>query len=375
MSVKEPIKTKVNTTYSAGAHEGLNKQASATLNKTVSNAESSAEKAYNTAVSNNNKAAAQNTATNSTLTRQIGNSMRKKNYSLTNRNVASAAAARNASTATTALTAANTNAAGTRAKTVSAAKVSAYKTHAQNVASNTNKDIQRSTSQAIAKAGREAQAAEAEAGRALKKANLDRNDKLQAKKEKYDKKQNRLSVYASTIENRYSSVKAVDKAIKKMKKSNTESKSQKLAYLRALRAKLQDAKKAASSGGGGGGRRGYGRRGYGGRGYGRRYGSYGSDVDATQMTLGDKGGSSKKKDGDDLSLITAYRNFKENFGKKKPTKLKGSYSTKVYSLANINRGLPKNARKSAAAKAKVVKRGIKHSKGKGSVSAIMKHLG
>ena len=254
--------TKVGTTYNPGAYAAQNPKVNATANQNAAKATANAESAYKLAESNNASRAAQSHATNAVTTRQIGNRMRRDNYSLTNRNVAGAATARSASGINAAQTNANRNAAMTKERSINKARQSIHTSAAKMSAGNIEKDIARSTERSKTKAQQAYQSAEKKKSRDLKNAIADRE-------RSYAKHQRQLKSYTSTVSVRYQSVKAVDKAIKKLRKSNTKDKSTKLAYLEALRAKLLNEKK---KGGSGRGRRGYG-RGYGG--YGRGYG-YGS---------------------------------------------------------------------------------------------------
>lgn len=256
----KPTKPSVNTNYTAGSYAKQNTTVAKNTRNQISNATNSAETAYKMATANNEKRASEVEASNNTLTRQIGNSMRKNNFSLTNRNIASAASARSASANASALASANQSAKATRDSSISQAKTSALKQRTSLQASNLQRDIERSTQKAVTKSQQKFQSSEAKKNRQLKNA-------ISKKQVAYDRTQRQLSSYSKTLEARYTSIKAVDKAIKKMKGSDDKQKSQKLAYLRALRAKLQEEKKASGGRGGRGGR-GYGRRGYGRRGYG-----------------------------------------------------------------------------------------------------------
>lgn len=284
-----PVDVKVNNTYTQGAYARNNTTVEQTAHKAIGKATENAESAYKLATKNNATRAGEASANNNTLTRQIGTSMKKNNYSLTNRNVVGAASARNVSAISGAKKTADTNANLVKSKSISNAKVSAYQTMAKGQLQNGIKDVERSTQLAVQKAQRKAQAGEAKKSRDLSNALYRRN-------KKYDKAQRGLSVYSQTIENRYSSVKAVNKAIKAMQKSDDKQKGAKLAYLRALKVKLQDAKAAAKAtrrGGGRGGRRGYGRRGYG----------SGGSGDVTNKTLDDSDPTGYKGLGKGLAEI------------------------------------------------------------------------
>lgn len=261
------VTPKVNTNYKAGDYEKLNPSVQKAAETTVTNATNSANQAYQLAAKNNAQHASEAHANNNMTTRQIGSSMKKNNYSLTNRNVASAASARSASTINTAHTNANRNAEVTRDTSISKAKQTAYKNMAENMLSNSKLDIQRSTERAKVKAEQHMTSKENMKSRNLKNALYRKNAKLQNKVDKYNKKKENLSTYTSSIPNRLTTVSAVDKAIASMKKSKDSLKSQKLAYLRAYRASLKKAeaaqKRSGGGGGGRGGRGGYGRRGYG----------------------------------------------------------------------------------------------------------------
>ena len=258
------VTPKVNTNYKAGDYEKLNPSVQKAAETTVTNATNSANQAYQLAAKNNQTHANEAHANNNMTTRQIGSSMKKKNYSLTNRNVASAASARSASTINTAHTNANRNAEVTRDTSISKAKQTAYKNMAENMLSNSKLDIQRSTERAKVKAEQHMTSKENQKERNLKNALYRKNAKLEKKQYKLNKKKDNLSSYTSSIPNRLTTVKAVDNAIASMKKSKDPLKSQKLAYLRSYRASLKKAEAARkSSGGGRGGRGGYGRRGYG----------------------------------------------------------------------------------------------------------------
>lgn len=250
-----PTKPSVNSNYTPGSYAKQNETVASNAQSQINNATNSAQSAYKMATANNEKRASQAESTNATLTRQIGNSMRKGNFSLTNRNVASAASARSSAASASALSAANSSARATRDKVSAQAKVNAMRQSAALQASNTQRDIERSTQRAKTESQQKFQSSEAQKSRDLKNA-------ISKKQKAYDKSQRQLSSYSKTLEARYTSTKAIDKAIKKMKASNDKQKSQKLAYLRALKAKLQAEAKAKASGGRGG-RGGYGRRGYG----------------------------------------------------------------------------------------------------------------
>lgn len=228
----------------------MNSAVSKMTTNTIKNANTTANAAYKAAAANNKQVSTENRINNANLTRQIGNKMKREDYSLTNRNVIGAAAARSGAVNLAALANANRNAKVTRDVSKAKARASAYKVKGALRAENiTNK------------AKRVVQAREAAKGRKLDTA-------ISRRKERYDRTQRRLSVYANTIEERYTSEKSVKNAIARMKKAkNVESKSEKLAYLRALLFKIQNPETSGGSGGGGrGGRGGYGRRGYYGRG-------------------------------------------------------------------------------------------------------------
>lgn len=368
----QAVKTNVSGDYKAGAHEALNAGVSKAADATISSATNAANAAHKTAVANNQAAANQTSASNNMVTKQISNAMDKQGYSMTSKNIASAASARNAAGSNAALEKANQSAAGTRNKTITTAKVAAYKTKTAQTAANSKADVARATSQVITESRRKMQEKEAKRGRklsnALAKLNIKqtnrnqkradklekkqnkradkwarkvekRSDRLEKRKERYDQEMKRLTVYGNTVEARYSTVKAVDKAIKKMTASKTERKLSKLSYLRALRAKLLDAEKkeaAAKKSGGGGGRRGGGRRSYGRRGGYRRYGSSGS-TGAENLTIGktnSKSGKSAerkrlekalaKQTVDILDARNSYKNFAHDIAKVKPKRDKAA---------------------------------------------------
>lgn len=339
----------VDKSYSAGAYAKQNATVASTAQNQIKNATTRAESAYKMATANNERRSSEVESNNNTLTGQIGNSMRKRNFSLTNRNIASAASARNAATNAAALASANQNAKATRNAAISQAQTSALKQQATLQASNTQKDIDRSTQKAVTKAQQKFQSSEAKKNRQLKNA-------ISKKQKAYDKTQRELSSYSKTLEARYTSIKAIDKAIKKMKASNDKQKSEKLAYLRALRVKLADAKAAGGSGGGRGGRggRGYGRRGYG-------YGS-GSDV-GNEKIKNDSSGKSKGGS-DDVNLSTAYALAINSLGGKQKGIAKPSNGTRVVGLGLTPKAT--SAKKSDQAKAKAIKNSIKYTKGKTS---------
>lgn len=297
MSVKKQIKkatkpteTKVDGTYTSGSYAKQNTQVEATANQNINNATKRAESAYQAATANNANRAAQSHSTNAMTTKQIGTKMKREGYSLTNRNVAGAAAARNASGINTAQANANRNAQLTRDTARNAAKQSAYSLAAKANANNVERDIARSTQLSKRNAEQSYQHAEAKKRRDLKNAIQKREDQLANKKRKYEKGQRQLKAYTNTLSTRYQSVKSVDKAIKKMKKNKKASyQKTKLAYLQALRVQLKQAKKSSSGGSGrsGGGRRG----GYGRRGYGSSGGSYGDSL----PTLNNGSGNNKGK--------------------------------------------------------------------------------
>ena len=275
-------KTKVSAAYNEGSYAKQGVKATETANSNVNNATNNAEKAYSLAAANNQQRAEQTHSTNATVTRQVGNTMRKANYSLTNRNVAGAAAARNAAGANSALSNANRNAQMTRDTSVNKAKQSAYSFEANAKAGNIKSDIDRSTQLNKTKAQQPYQAAEAKKARQLKNA-------LQKREDAEAKRQREIKSYADTVATRYTTVRAVDKAIKKLKGSNSKYAKTKIAYLQNLRAQLLNQKNSGS--GGGGGRRGG--RGYGG--YGRRYGSGGGKGEGTS-NVPDGGGNDNKND-------------------------------------------------------------------------------
>ena len=246
--------------------------------------------------------------------------MRRDNYSLTNRNVAGAATARNASGINAAQANANRNAQMARDTSINKARQSAYTLAAKTASSNVERDISRSTQQSKTKAQQAYQSAEKKKSRDLKNAISDRE-------RSYAKRQRQLKSYTGTVSTRYQSVKSVDKAIKKMRKSSTKDKSTKLAYLEALRASLLAAKKKGGSGGGGrsgGGRRG----GYGRRGYGSSGGSSGDSV----PTLNNGGGGKKKPKVDQKDVTALWSNagryiFQKN--EKKADKSKAKTGSKT----------------------------------------------
>ena len=212
--------TKVDAEYKPGAYSNLNAGVTSKSGSQISSATKNAESAYQMAAKNNQTRHAQTTSQNNMAVKQTSSAIKKKGYSLTSRNVSGAAAARSAASANTALSNANRNAAVARDTAVSKATQSAYKTMAENERSNTEKDIGRSTQRAKVEAQQKYQANEAQKSRNLKNAINDRTDNLKAKKRKYDKQQRQLSTYSKTLPNRHYTVKSVNKAIAKMKKSN-----------------------------------------------------------------------------------------------------------------------------------------------------------
>lgn len=346
------VTPKVNTTYKAGKYEKLNPSVQKAAETTVTNATNNANQAYQLAAKNNQTHATEAHANNNMTTRQIGSSMKKKNYSLTNRNVASAASARSASTINTAHTNANRNAEVTRDTSISKAKQTAYKNMAENMLSNSKLDIQRSTERAKVKANQYMTSKENMKSRNLKNALYRKNAKLQNKVEKYNKKKENLSTYTSSIPNRLTTVSAVDKAIASMKKSKDSLKSQKLAYLRAYRASLKKAEAAQKRSGGGGGGRG-GRGGYR-RGYG--YGSGGSGSGTTE-TLGNntpKKNKTQKITSKDFNLTRVYQYTNGNKAGKKANGVERVYAQKQINAMNIQKDSKKIAanRKKWKSKAK-----------------------
>lgn len=340
------VTPKVNTNYKAGDYEKLNPSVQKAAETTVTNATNSANQAYQLAAKNNQQHASEAHANNNMTTRQIGSSMKKNNYSLTNRNVASAASARSASTINTAHTNANRNAEVTRDTSISKAKQTAYKNMAENMLSNSKLDIQRSTERAKVKAEQHMTSKENQKERNLKNALYRKNAKLEKKQYKLNKKKDNLSSYTSAIPNRLTTVKAVDNAIASMKKSKDPLKSQKLAYLRSYRASLKKAEAARKSSGGGGGRGGYGRRGY---------GSGGSSI---PETLGDGGGTNKNKTqkvtSKDFNLTRAYQYASGNPAGKNANGVEKMYAEKQKAAFNIQKDSKKIAasRKKWKAKAK-----------------------
>lgn len=265
----KPVAVNVNTTYSNQNYVPANNQVAKSGNAALNKATSGAEQAYQMAQKNNTANATKAQSTNSMVTKQTGNRMRRQNFSLTNRNIAGAAAARSAATVNRALSNSNANAKLTRDTSASKAKQSIYKTNAELQASNRRNDIARSTQLNKTAAEQSFRSAEAKKSRKLSNAITKREDKLEKKKEKFTKKQRTVDIFRQTASKYYQTTKQVDKAIAQLKKSKSAAAKQKIAYLRALRAQLKAAG-SGRSGGGGGGRR-YGRGGYG---Y-RRYGSNG----------------------------------------------------------------------------------------------------
>lgn len=259
--------TKVNTDYKPGAYAAQNTNVEQRANTNAQNGAKQAETAYQLAASNNASRAAQSNAQNNTVTKQIGNTMRKAGYSLTNRNVAGAASARSASTISGAQTNANRNAELARETAKNKSAQSAYQLEANAKARNVEADISRSTQQSKTKAQQSYQAAENKKSRQIKTAKSSLDEDIDKRKRKLERQQRQEKSYADTVATRYQSVKSVDKAIKKLRASKSKTAKTKLAYLEALRAQLAGKKSGGS--GGSGGRRGGGRR------YGRRYGSGG----------------------------------------------------------------------------------------------------
>ena len=329
-------KPSVSTKYTSGTYEKANNTVNKTAQTNVNNATTNAQNAYKQAVASNTQRSAEVSANNNTLIRQVGTSMKRRNYSLTNRNVASAASARSAAANAAALAAANRNAEVTRDTTTAKAKATIYKQKAQLNAGNTEKDIARSTQLNKTKSQQKFQAKEAQKSRDLKNA-------VSKREKAYNKTQRQLASYSSTLEARYTSVNAINKAIKKMKASNDKQKSEKLAYLRALKVKLQQGKASGGSSGGGG-RRG-GRRG----GYSRRgWGSSGSS-NAESIKLGgdntNKDDTTKKVD---FNLTRAYQYARGEKAGKKANGVERMYAQKQKAAMNI----VKDSKKIAESRAK-----------------------
>ena len=360
------VSTKVDTNYTQQNYEPQNAKVSASTNKNINTATSNAESAYRLAAKNTESNASKANAANAMATRQINSKLNRSGASQSARNVASVASARSASSIATARSNAIKNAEATKHKTISQAKVNAYNTQAKLQAENTNRDIARSTALNKEKAQQKAQSTEAQKSRNLKNAITRKSDKVRVHEQKlreqekrHEKKMRNLATYSKTLPNRYSSVKSVDKAIKKMKKKKGSLASQKLAYLQSLRAALlkqdQEKKQQARSGGSGrGGSRG------GRRSYGRRYGSGNGGANGNDYSLdgGNGSGSTKKQ------------------RKKAVNSAVNTALAAMYTFAG-DRIKAENKKKQSFKKAKTRTTGKGTSKGKKTpsyISAILKHV-